>query len=155
MATGIEMMGRLERLRWWQRLLDEAFRVPGTRIRFGCDAVIGLIPWAGDLLSAGFGLVILFHAHRMRLPAVVLVRMVMNLAIDLTIGLVPFAGDVADIFWKANTRNLALVERHAVAALEPTRGDWWFVLGVAAALFALAAIPLFLLLGLGRALGIW
>ena len=155
MPTAMDMSSRLERLRWWQRLLDEAFRVPGTRIRFGWDSVIGLIPWAGDVVSAAFGLVILFHSHRMRLPAVVLVRMVMNLAIDLMLGLVPVVGDVADVFWRANTRNLALVERHAAAVLAPTTGDWLFVLGVAAVLLALAAIPLFFIVGLGRALGLW
>lgn len=151
----MDMIGRLERLRWWQRLLDEAFRVPGTRIRFGWDSIIGLIPWAGDVVSAAFGLVILFHSHRMRLPSVVLVRMVINLAIDLTIGLVPFAGDVADVFWKANTRNLALMERHAMVVQAPTTGDWLFVLGVAAGLLALAVIPLVFIVGLGRTLGLW
>lgn len=149
------MVGGLERLRWWQRLLDEAFRVPGTRIRFGWDSIIGLVPWAGDVVSAAFGLVILFHAHQMRLPWVVLLRMVINLIIDLAIGLVPFAGDVADVFWKANTRNLALVERHAAAERAPTTGDWLFVLAVAAVIAAMAVIPLIFVIGVGRTLGLW
>jgi len=145
---------RLERLRSWQRFLDEAFGVPYTSIRFGWDAVVGLVPGAGDMVSALFGLVILFHAHQMRIPAVAQVRMVVNLAIDLAIGFVPIAGDIADIFWRANTRNLALLERHAGPELTPTSDDWAFVLGVAAILLAFAALPLILLIAILRALGL-
>jgi hypothetical protein len=103
-------VGDLGTLRSWQRWLDEAFRIPGTRVRFGWDAVIGIVPWAGDVITALMGVVVLVAAYRMRVPGVVLVRMLFNLAIDLAIGLVPFAGDIADVFWKANTRNMALLE---------------------------------------------
>jgi hypothetical protein len=145
---------RLQRLRSWQRFLDEAFGIPYTSIRFGWDAVVGLVPGAGDMVSALFGLVILFHAHQMRIPAVAQVRMVVNLAIDLAIGFVPIAGDIADIFWKANTRNLALLERHAGPERPPTSDDWAFVLGVAVVLLAFAALPLVLLIAILRALGL-
>ena len=110
-------MGDLGSLRTLQRFLDEAFRLPGTRVRFGWDAIIGLVPWAGDVLTALLGLSILVSAHRMRLPGIVQVRMLLNLAIDLLIGLVPFAGDIADVFWKANTKNMVLLERHAASPL--------------------------------------
>lgn len=146
---------QLARLRWWQQFLDEAFRIPGTRIRFGWDSIIGLVPWAGDVVSGIFGLVILFHAHQMQLPGVVLARMVINLVIDLAIGLVPFAGDIADVFWKANTRNLALLARHATAERPPTTRDWLFVAGVGAGMVALATLPLVLLLAVARLLGLW
>ena len=85
------------------------------------------MPWAGDVLTALLGLAILVAAHRRRVPGVVQVRMLLNLAIDLAIGLVPFAGDVADFFWKANTRNMTLLERHAASPMPATAGDWWFV----------------------------
>ena len=98
-ADGDRHVRQLRRLRAWQQLLDEAYRVPGTRLRFGWDAIVGLIPGAGDLITGLFGLVILYHAHRMRIPRVVTARMVINLVIDLAIGIVPIAGDVADIFW--------------------------------------------------------
>ena len=138
-------MGDLSSLRTLQRLLDEAFRVPGTRIRFGWDAIVGVIPWAGDVLTAMLGVAILVSAHRMRVPGIVQVRMLLNLAIDLLIGLVPFAGDVADVFWKANTKNMTLLERHAASPMPATAGDWWFVTGVTALVFSMAALPLLLL----------
>lgn len=155
LQSGVETAPPLARLRAWQRLLDEAFPIPGTRFRFGWDAIIGLVPGAGDLISGLFGLVILYHAHRMRIPAVVQVRMIINLAIDLAIGIVPFAGDVADIFWKANTRNLALLERHVSGERPSTRGDSLFVAGVALALAAVASVPVLLLIALARLLGLW
>ncbi len=151
----METARQLDRLRVWQRLLDEAFRIPGTRIRFGWDAIAGLLPGAGDLVAGLFGLVILYHAHRMRVPAVVRVRMAINLAIDLAVGLVPVAGDVVDIFWKANTRNMALLERHAAREVPATTGDWLFVGGVAAALTALVALPVMLVFDAGRAMRWW
>jgi hypothetical protein len=138
-------VGDLGTLRSWQRLLDEAFRIPGTRVRFGWDAVVGIVPWAGDVITALMGVVVLVAAHRMRVPGVVQVRMLFNLAIDLAIGLVPFAGDIADVFWKANTRNMALLERHAASPMPATAGDWWFVTGITALVFSMAALPLLLL----------
>jgi hypothetical protein len=138
-------VGDLGSLRTLQRLLDEAFRVPGTRIRFGWDAIVGVIPWAGDVLTALLGVAILVSAHRMRVPGIVQVRMLLNLAIDLLIGLVPFAGDVVDVFWKANTKNMNLLERHAASPMPATAGDWWFVTGLTALVFSMAALPLLLL----------
>ena len=127
-------------------MLDEAFRVPGTRIRFGWDAIVGLVPWAGDVAHGAAGP---RDSRRtltgMRVPGVVQVRMLLNLGIDLAIGLVPFAGDVADVFWKANTRNMALLERHAASPMPATAGDWWFVAGITAVVFSMAALPLLLL----------
>jgi NAD/NADP transhydrogenase beta subunit len=133
---------RLLALRKLQRWLDEAFRVPGTRVRFGWDPVVGLVPGAGDVLTALLGGAILVHAHQVRVPRVVQARMLINLALDLVIGLVPFAGDVADVFWKANKKNLALLERHAAGPGPASRGDWWFVGIVIVAFAALAALPL-------------
>jgi hypothetical protein len=112
------------------------------------------MPGAGDVVTALFGLVMLLHAHRMRVPGIVQVRMIVNLAIDLAIGLVPFAGDIADVFWKANTRNLAMLERHLGPERPATSRDWAFVLGVAGVLLAIVAVPVVLLFALLRALGV-
>jgi hypothetical protein len=134
---------RLDALRSLKRVLDEAFRVPGTNIRFGWDAVIGLVPWAGDLLTALMAGAIITHAHRMRVPKVVQLRMLLNVGIDLAIGLVPFAGDVADVFWKSNTRNMALLERHAAQpGRPPSPADWAFVSAVIGGIAVMAALPL-------------
>ena len=129
-------------LRKLQRALDEAFRIPGTRVRFGWDSIIGLVPWAGDVLTTLMAGAIITEAHRVRVPKVVQLRMLMNVAIDLGVGLVPFAGDVADIFWKSNTRNMALLERHAAAPAPASPGDWLFVMGILGAIALLALLPL-------------
>ena len=130
---------RLDALRRWAVILDSLFRVPGTSIRFGLDGIIGLIPGIGDLASPAYTALLLVEGLRLRVPAVVQARMVLNAAIDMGIGLVPLLGDIADIAWKANVRNLALLERHARPGSAPSAGDYVFV-SVCLALIALIAI---------------
>lgn len=137
-----ELESGLQALRWLQRLLDEAFRVPGTRLRFGWDAIIGLVPWAGDVVTALLGCTIIIQAHRMGVPRIVQLRMLLNVGIDLAIGVVPFVGDVADVFWKSNTRNLALLERHAAEPVRASARDWAFVGGIVALVIAIALLPI-------------
>jgi Domain of unknown function (DUF4112) len=127
------------------RLLDEAFRVPGTNIRFGWDPIIGLIPWAGDAVTALVGTALIIQGHQMRIPRVVQLRMLLNIGIDLLVGIVPFVGDAADIFWKSNAKNFALLERHAPHVQPATRSDWLFVVGIIAAVVAMALVPLIVL----------
>lgn len=119
---------RIEQLRQWARLMDSAYRVPGTQIRFGWDPIVGLVPGAGDVATASFAVTTLYSAYRLGVPRVVLARMLLNILIDLAAGLVPVAGDLADIAWKSNTRNLALLERHQRPGVKPTSGDWAIVL---------------------------
>jgi hypothetical protein len=109
---------RLASIRALQRLLDTAFRVPGTNIRFGWDAIVGLVPWAGDLATALTAGAIVVQAYRMGAPRGLLLRMLANVVLDVLIGLVPLAGDVADVFWKANAKNLALLERHLATVVD-------------------------------------
>ena len=132
----------LAALRKWSVLLDSAFRVPGTNLTFGLDPIIGLIPGLGDLTSPLFAALLLLHAVRMRIPRVVQVRMLINAIIDLVIGLIPVLGDFFDFGWKANVRNLALLERYAHPESKATRGDWIFVLSIIGVLLTLAVIPL-------------
>ena len=108
--------------------MDSAYRVPGTSIRFGWDPIVGLVPGVGDVATASFAVAILYHAYRLGVPGVVLARMMLNALIDLAAGLVPVAGDVADIAWKSNSLNLALLERHERPGVKPTSGDWAIVL---------------------------
>jgi hypothetical protein len=131
-------------LRKWATLLDSAFRVPGTQLRFGLDPVVGLIPGIGDIVTGFFSVLMLLHAVRLRVPKVVLARMTINVGLDLLAGAVPLLGDLFDAGYKANLRNLALLERHAGGGMAPQRSDYIFV-GVCAALIALLAIvPLLL-----------
>jgi hypothetical protein len=117
----------LAQLRRWAVLLDSAFKVPGLPVRFGLDAIIGLVPGVGELTTPAYTMVLLVTGLRMRVRLVVLARMVLNAGIDALIGLVPVLGDITDVGWKANLRNLALLERHAVPGTPPTKGDTWFV----------------------------
>ena len=118
----------LDALRRYAVLLDSQFRVPGTNIRFGLDAIFGLIPGLGDISTPVFAALLLLQGVRMRLPAVVQIRMVLNAAIDMLLGFVPILGDLVDIGFKANLRNLALLERHARRGVPPARSDFIFVM---------------------------
>ena len=138
----------MDALRRWAVLLDSAYQVPGTRIRFGLDAVIGLVPGVGDLVAPVFTVILLATALRMRVPVVVVARIVLNAFIDMLLGLVPLAGDVADVFWKADLRNMALLECHARPGVAPTRGDYWFVLGSIGAVLVIALVPFLVLVWL-------
>ena len=120
-------------------LLDSAFAIPGIPVRFGLDAILGLVPGIGDLATPAFTVLLLATGVRMRVPVVVLARMVMNAGIDALVGLVPIAGDLVDVGWKANLRNLELLERHAVPGTPASRADVWFV-AAGVALIALVGV---------------
>jgi len=95
--------------------------------------VLSIVPGFGDLASPVFTVVLLVQGLRQRVPRVILARMVLNALIDALIGVVPIGGPVADIFWRANTRNLTLLERHARPGRPPERADYVFVFLLAAA----------------------
>lgn len=128
-------------LRRWASLLDSRFRVPGTNIRFGLDPILSLIPGLGDLASPIFTAALLAQVFRQRVPKIVIMRMLLNALIDAAIGAIPIAGQLGDIFFRANVRNLALLERHADPSRPPERGDYVFVLGVLVAFGFVVAIP--------------
>jgi hypothetical protein len=136
---------RLAVLRHGARLLDSAFVIPGSNVRFGLDPIFGLLPGLGDLVSPAFTLAILLQARDLGLPRVVQMRMILNVAIDALIGVVPIAGDLFDVAWKANDRNVELLERHAYEVHQPAGGDWLFVGLAVLVLAALAVIPALLL----------
>jgi hypothetical protein len=100
----------LERLRALTRLFDSAFAVPGTKWRFGVDALFGLIPGLGDIAGALVAVYALHVARGLRAPGAVQLHMLGNIAIDALIGTVPFIGDLFDFVFKAQTRNLALLD---------------------------------------------
>jgi hypothetical protein len=118
---------RVERLRRLAVLLDDSIPIPGTHFRIGVESIIGLIPGAGDLAGGAFSLYILLQAARMGVPRPLLVRMGTNLVIDVVVGAVPVLGDLFDAGFKANLRNLALLERHADRPVASTRSSRRFV----------------------------
>ena len=91
--------------------MDEAIRVPGTNIRLGWDALIGLIPGLGDLVASLPHLYLLWQAYRLGLRKRVYAQMLLNAGIDLLVGAVPLVGDVLDVFWKANRKNADLIRQ--------------------------------------------
>jgi hypothetical protein len=117
-------VARLRRLAHW---LDAGVRIPGTNIRFGLDPIIGLIPGIGDSTGAAFGGWILLEAARLGVPRTTLLRIAWNIAVDAVIGAVPFLGDLFDVAWKSNLRNVALLERHALAPGTARKSDTAFV----------------------------
>lgn len=123
------------------RLLDSAFAIPGTNIRLGLDALVGLIPGGGDVVGAALSSGIVLMAMREGVPAPVLWRMVANIGIDALIGAVPLIGDLFDVAWKANTKNAELLDRYlAQPEKTTTRSRLLGVLVVIAMLAIVGAI---------------
>jgi hypothetical protein len=112
------------------RLMDDLVPIPGTSHRIGLDPVLGLIPGAGDLLSAVAGAWIILEAVRFGLPAVVLLRMAWNTGVDLVVGAIPLLGDLFDVAFRSNLRNLELFRRHALDPAASTAEHWTFVAGL-------------------------
>ena len=123
-------------------LLDEAFRVPGTQIRFGIDGIIGLVPGLGDVLAGLLSLIIPIAAWIRGAPWVTLVRMLVNLGIGVLVGSVPILGDAFDIAWKPNRRNYQLLARHLGEPRQHTWRDWAFLLVLAGGMAVVFAAPL-------------
>lgn len=130
---------RLRRLRSLAWLLDNSIGLPGG-IRIGLDALIGLVPGIGDALGALVSLYILHEARKLGAPRSVLMRMSGNILIDTLIGAIPFAGDLFDAGFKANARNVALLERYQLDPLRSARSSRLFVFGFALLLLSLAAL---------------
>jgi len=110
--NGADTAARLARVRRLAWLLDAAMRLPGTKFRFGLNGLIGLTPGLGDALMALVSLYLVYEAHRLGLPPGKLGRMLGNIAIEAVAGSVPILGDLFDVGFKANLRNLAIIERH-------------------------------------------
>jgi hypothetical protein len=110
---------RIERLDRIANLLDTAVSIPGTRIRFGFDALIGLVPGIGDALTTALSLWIVYEAHQIGVPRRLLTRMLANVALDGVVGAIPLAGDAFDVMWRANRRNVRLLREHVARADAP------------------------------------
>jgi hypothetical protein len=129
----------LARARTLARLLDTAITIPGTGIRFGADAVLGLVPGLGDVAGALLAGYLVVLAERLGAPRSVILRMLGNVALDTLGGTVPVAGDVFDVAFKSNVRNVALLERALERPAETRRASRLLVWGTIAGLALLAA----------------
>jgi hypothetical protein len=115
--SDVAVASRTRRVRMLGKLLDNSIPIPGTPWKIGLDPIIGLIPGIGDLVGAALSGYIILEAARANASTLTLARMLMNVGIDTLVGAVPALGDVFDAAWKANTKNVALLERHL--ALQP------------------------------------
>ncbi len=99
----------LKRLKLLARFMDSGWVIPGTKVRFGADAVLGLLPVGGDVVATLVSLYVVVKAREMGVPNAVLAKMLANIAIDTGVGSVPVLGDIFDVFFKANIRNTDLL----------------------------------------------
>jgi hypothetical protein len=100
---------RIARLDALATLLDTAILIPGTDIRFGLDALIGLVPGIGDAITTAMSLFIVHEARQLGAPGHVIARMLANVALDGVVGAVPLVGDAFDVMWRSNKRNMRLL----------------------------------------------
>jgi len=137
--SGAPAAAALEPLRTVTRVFDEALRVPGTPLRVGLDALLGLVPGVGDAVSGCVAASGLWVGASLGAPASVLLRMLFNVAVDAAVGAIPLAGDLFDIGWKANRRNLDLLERWVAAPAATRAASTATLVAVAAAALAMVA----------------
>ena len=117
-----------ERLEWLAWAMDNAVRVPGTNITLGADALLGLVPGVGNLATTAVSGFLIREAWRLGVPRRTVARMIGNVALDSVISAIPVVGNVADIFWKANRKNMAILAEHLGPARSGPRsvldGEW-------------------------------
>jgi hypothetical protein len=131
-------------------LLDDMFRIPGTKIRFGLDALIGWIPGIGDAMAGIASFLIVFAAWRRGVQPVTLVRMIANVLLETTLGAIPVAGDIFHVFWKANRRNYKLLIREKEQPGSNAGRDWVFLAVILLTAIAAVGIPIGILIWILR-----
>ena len=136
------MSNQLTRLRVIARVLDDAVRVPGTNIRFGLDALLGLIPGAGDAVTGAVATYAIVLAAQLGAAPAVIARMALNVLVDVVVGAIPLLGDIFDVGWKANRKNVQLLERYQ-ANPQKVRRSSWLVVGLVLLLIAAAIAGVF------------
>jgi hypothetical protein len=139
-----------EHLDYVAALLDDMWRIPGTQIRFGLDALIGWIPGIGDAMAGIASFLIVFASWRRGVPSITLVRMVANILLETTLGAVPVAGDIFHVVWKANRRNYRLLIREKEQPGSNTKRDWMFLAIILFTAIAAVGIPIGILIWILR-----
>ena len=112
LPLGREPLAVLRRIEIMEHVLERSFTIPGVNRKVGLDAIVGLVPVVGDLVTAVMGAYIVWEASNLGLPKWKLWRMAANIAIDTGLGAIPLVGDAFDLFFRSNTRNLRIVKRH-------------------------------------------
>lgn len=124
-------------------VLDDIFQIPGTKIRFGLDPIVGLVPGLGDVITGLLSFLIVFTGWRRGLSKVTVMRMVANIAIDTLLGSIPVFGDVFDTVWKSNRMNYKLLVRdHGGQRAQHVSRDWLFFVLLLLCAVALIVLPI-------------
>jgi hypothetical protein len=129
----------LRRLRRISHVLDNAIPIPGTKYRIGLDPILGLIPGGGDLIGSIFAGYVVFKSAQMGVPQETLVQMAANIVFDTVAGTVPVAGDLLDVGWKANVKNIELLDAHLGSPEQGKKADWLFVVALLLGLMFIVA----------------
>jgi hypothetical protein len=135
-------------LTWLAGLMDSAFVIPGTTIRFGLDPIIGLIPIVGDVIAAGVSGFIVLRCGRLKMPRIVLARMSVNVILNALIGAIPFVGDIFSLWFRSNERNLDLARGYLANPHKATSREWLAVLGILAGIIGFGVLLVWMLAGL-------
>ena len=130
----------LHRARQITQIFDNAFRVPGTRFRFGIDPLLGLLPGVGDVIGGSFSAYLVWLAARAGAPVPVLGRMIGYIGLDTLFGAIPLLGDLMDAAFKANVRNMQLIERYATDPSATTRTSKGMLAGLLVALLVVLVL---------------
>lgn len=112
LPTGSDPQSVRARVEAMEVLLERSFRIPGVNVPVGLDAIIGLVPVVGDIITTALGAYIVWEARNLGLSKFQLTRMGANVAVDALLGLVPLVGDAADFFYRSNTKNLRILKKH-------------------------------------------
>ena len=123
-------INKVNRIRRLSHLLDNAIPIPGTGYSIGIDPILGLVPGGGDTVAGALSAYIVIEAARMGLPPKVLWEMTGNILLDSILGIVPVLGDLFDVAWKANVRNIALLEKNLYIAPRNQKINLLFLMGL-------------------------
>jgi hypothetical protein len=133
------------------RILDDGFRVPGTELRFGLDPIIGLLaPGVGDVVAGLCNIALIVLAVREGVPLPIVVRMLVNVLIDVLVGTVPIAGDAFDFVWKATRKNLDLIDAHR-SGKPPGVADYVLLVAVIGVILGAPVLPVMVVI----AIAVW
>lgn len=134
-------------LTWLAGLMDSKFVIPGTKLRFGLDPIIGIIPIAGDLIGTAISVFIVLRCGKLKMPRIVLARMSINVILNALIGAIPMLGDVFSLWFRSNERNLDLARAYLAHPTWTTRREWAAVLGLMGIVIASGVLLVWVLAG--------
>ncbi len=152
-STGINKKNISQIAQALGQLLDSSLTIPGTKIKVGLDPLIGLIPGIGDLISNGIGSSLLFLATKAGVPRIVILRMSMNIVINMVVGAIPIVGDLFSIWFKSNLQNAQILHKHSqTTAPVTTVIDWLYVSAIILVMILILSLVLSFIFWLGSSL---